>query len=138
MVVGAEYIPAILVDGLGSQGAVYVFTEPASGWTNMTQTAELTAMNAANNANLGASVAISGNTVVADAPRAFVGSVRQGTAYVFTEPASGWADMHQSATLTASDGASLGAVSISGNTVIATGGGAAYLFTHPPMAGPAA
>ena len=26
------------------EGAAYVFTEPASGWTNMTQTAELTAV----------------------------------------------------------------------------------------------
>jgi hypothetical protein len=39
--------------------------------------------------------------------------------------------MTQTAKLTASDGASLGSVSISGSTVAATGSGAAYVFTQP-------
>ena len=70
----------------------------------MTQTAKLTA---SENQEFPAawSVAISDNAVVAGSVEAMVdGKYRQGAAYVFTEPASGWADMLQSATLTASDG----------------------------------
>ena len=71
----------------------------------------------------GSSVSISGNTVVVGAPDDTVGSNnQQGAAYVFTEPGSGWANMTQTAKLTASDGAAgdyFGhSVSISGNTVV--------------------
>ena len=62
-----------------------------------------------------ASVSISGNTVA-------VGASVTGAAYVFTEPSSGWANMTQTAKLTASDGDDIGgAVAISGNTVVVTG-----------------
>lgn len=89
---------------------------------------------------------ISGNTVVAATPNATIGSNKyQGAVYVFVKPRSGWADMTQTAKLTASDGAysdALGSsVAISGNTVIAgapnvTVGsnqyqGAAYVFVKP-------
>lgn len=67
------------------QGAVYVFTKPASGWSNMTQTAKLTVSDEALSGELGYSVAFSGNTIVAGAPGA-------NAAYVFVEPAGGWAD----------------------------------------------
>jgi hypothetical protein len=67
------------------QGAVYVFTKPASGWSNMTQTAKLTVSDETLSGELGFSVAFSGNTIVAGAP----GS---NAAYVFVEPAGGWAD----------------------------------------------
>ncbi|MGA2259786.1 MAG: IPT/TIG domain-containing protein, partial [Thermoguttaceae bacterium] len=136
------------VGGNKNQGAAYVFTEPASGWKNMAQTAKLTASDGAANTVFGWSVSISGNTVVAGAPEATVnGNGNQGAAYVFTEPASGWAgNMTQTAKLTASDGAANNlfgdSVSISGNTVVvgALGGivmagsnrqGAAYVFTEP-------
>ena len=105
------------------QGAAYVFTEPGSGWANMTQTAKLTASDGAAGDDFGFSVSISGNTVVVGAPNATVGgNAGQGAAYVFTEPGSGWANMTQTAKLTASDGAAgddFGySVSISGNTVV--------------------
>ena len=88
------------------QGAAYVFTEPGSGWANMTQTAKLTASDGAADDRFGDSVSISGNTVVVGAPNATVGgNSGQGAAYVFTEPGSGWANMTQTAKLTASDGA---------------------------------
>ena len=68
------------------------------------------------------SVSISGNTVVVGAGDTVSGNIEQGAAYVFTEPASGWADMTQTAELTASDGQAddgFGtSVSISGNTVV--------------------
>ena len=89
------------------QGAAYVFTEPGSGWANMTQTAKLTASDGAAGDDFGTSVSISGNTVVVGAPDATVGANSgQGAAYVFTEPGSGWANTTQTAKLTASDGAS--------------------------------
>ena len=57
------------------QGAAYVFTEPGSGWASMTQSAELTASDGALGDQFGASVAISGNTLVVGAPYATVGGV---------------------------------------------------------------
>ena len=41
-----------------------MFTEPASGWADMTQTAELTASDGQAYDGFGTSVSISGNTVV--------------------------------------------------------------------------
>src|SRR5208337_4114324 len=90
----------------GWQGAVYVYTEPTSGWTNMTQTAKLTASDGMAKDNFGATISISGNTVVVGAEGATVGAnPKQGAAYVFTEPSAGWANMTQTVKLSASDGA---------------------------------
>jgi hypothetical protein len=134
VVVGAPYAT------LGAStysGAAFVFTEPGSGWANMTQTATLTASDGEPDDYFGYSVSISGSTVVVGAPRATVGcSTEQGAAYVFTEPSPGWEDMTQTAELTASDGESYGglgvAVSISGNTAVAASPrGVAFVFTEP-------
>jgi hypothetical protein len=129
------------------QGAAYVFTPRSGKWANMTQTAELTASDGAEEDGLGYSVAISGDTIVAGAPYHAVGSnTRQGAAYVFTMPAGGWENTTQTAELTASDGAGedqLGnSVAIAENTVVAgapfhkvgsdANQGAAYVFTTPP------
>ena len=46
------------------QGKAYVFTEPVSGWTNATQTAELTASDGKPGDWFGYSIAIDGSTVV--------------------------------------------------------------------------
>jgi hypothetical protein len=115
--------PFHTVGANASQGAAYIFVEPANGWNSMTQTAELAASDGAANAFLGSSVAISGNTVVVGADGATVqGNPHQGAAYVFVEPANGWANMTQSAELIASDGYvgdDFGeSVGISGNTVV--------------------
>ena len=111
------------------------------------QQAELSASDGAKNDGLGFAVAVSGNTIVAGAPFHKVGAnARPGAAYVFTMPASGWANATQSAELTASDGAKnegLGdSVAISGNTIVAGAPehsvganeeqGAAYMSTNPP------
>ncbi len=89
------------------EGEAYVFTEYGSTWFSTTETARLTASDGARGSQFGASVSISGNTVVVGAPDATVGgNVEQGAAYVFTEPGSGWAfNMTETAELTASDGA---------------------------------
>jgi len=56
---GAEYFN-------GFQGAAYVFVEPQTGWTKMTQTARLTPSDG-KQGFMGDSVSISGDTVVAGA-----------------------------------------------------------------------
>jgi hypothetical protein len=108
---------------VANQGASYVFVKPAGGWEDMTQTAKLIASDGAARDSLGASIAISGNTVVAGAPYKDIGTnANQGASYVFVKPASGWADMTQTARLTASDGAGNDYfgynVAISGDTVV--------------------
>ena len=115
--VGAPYAA---IGGNSDQGAVYVFTDSASVWT---QTAKLTASDGAAGDQFGTAVSISGNTVVVGAPYAAVGgNSDQGAAYVFTEPGSGWANMTQTAKLTAADGAAGdefgNSVSISGSMAV--------------------
>jgi hypothetical protein len=139
------------VGGNSEQGTAYVFAEPSGGWTNMAQTAKLTASDGAADNVFGNSVAIDSETdtvvVAADAP--FSGP---GAAYVFTAPSGGWASVTQpitpitqTAEFTASNGAEGdrfgNSVSISDNTVVVgayydtVGGnvyqGAAYVFTEP-------
>jgi hypothetical protein len=139
IVIGA-YSAAVGV--VADEGAAYVFTEPASGWTDMTQTAKLNApFVAPAGANFGISIAISGNTIA-------VGDFGFGMAFVYVKPASGWTNTSQAAELTASDDAGVNggfgnSVSISGNT-IAVGAadlgaspsnekqGAVYVFNEPP------
>jgi trimeric autotransporter adhesin len=116
--------PNATVGGNTEQGAVYVFAEPPSGWASETQAAKLTAPDGDAYDELGTSVAVSANTVVAGPHSATVnGNPGQGAAYVFVEPAGGWASETQAAKLTASDGAAadqLGfSVAVSGNTVVA-------------------
>lgn len=131
--------PDATVNGNSAQGASYVFVEPSNGWRDMTETAELSASDGFVDAEFGSSVAISGNSILVGAPGAFVSS--PGSAYIFVEPPQGWADMTQTAELTASDGTGGdyfgSAVSISGNTSVVgafqpgQGSGAAYVFVAP-------
>jgi hypothetical protein len=108
------------------QGTAYVYVMPTTGpWVNATPTADLTASDAQTGDELGWSVAISGNTIVAGArARAIGGDDGQGAAYVWTEPSGGWVTTSaDTAELTAGDGStddSLGeSVAISGTTVAA-------------------
>ena len=131
----------IHINAAGAQGPITI--DP------FVQEAKLTASDGAADDFFGDSVSISGSTLVVGAYEAMVGTyAEQGAAYVFTEPASGWANMTQTAELTASDGAAYDRfgwhVAISGNTVvvgapyagatlsgttIVPGPGAAYVFT---------
>jgi FG-GAP repeat len=124
-------------------GAAYVFTKPAAGWTNATQTAKLTSSDGQPNEDFGVSVSSASNVVVAGSPYEAIGTNQaQGAAYVYVEPATGWTNATQTAKLTASDGYRLGtSVSLSGNilaagapgTVVGSnpGQGAAYVFVKP-------
>jgi trimeric autotransporter adhesin len=133
------------LSGGEESGAVYVFVQPAGGWANGTETAKLTASDAAADLR-GPSLAISGDTVVAGAPlNDVVGHDAQGSAYVFVKPAGGWASETETATLTASDGAAGdyfgNSVAVSGGMLVAGApyaevsghldGGAAYVFVKP-------
>lgn len=103
-------------------GAAYGFVKPPAGWSDMTQTAELTG-SAGHQAGLFASaVAVSNGTVIVGAPSQTSDSVLySGAAYVYVKPASGWKNMAETAQLSARDATSNGAfgwsVSISADTV---------------------
>jgi probable HAF family extracellular repeat protein len=145
VVVGA---PLATIGTNHMQGAAYVFVKPRSGWSNLTEVAKLTASDGAVVSVLGLSVSISGDTVVAGATgasRPHCPQCEQGAVYVFVKPATGWADMTETAKLTASDAVAFDAlgysVAISGNTVVAGEVGdifdglgdraAAYVFVEP-------
>ena len=114
--------PAATANG-AAQGAVYVFSEAAGGWSAAPSVVELT--EPATNTTIdrfGIAVALSGTTLVAGANNANGG---KGAAWVFTEPAGGWTSgtIPAPAELTASDGASGNgfgfAVATDGTTVVA-------------------
>jgi hypothetical protein len=114
-------------DAHNGQGAAYVFVKPASGWTNMTETAQLIGSDAYQ--VMGSSVAMSGNTVVVGANNP------TNAAYVFVEPPTGWANMTQTAKLTSSFASAPGfggRVAIDGNVIVVGGcSGQAFLFVEP-------
>jgi hypothetical protein len=61
-------------------GAAYVFVKPPGGWATMTETAKLTAADAASSAYFGTSVDIGGGTIVVGA---YGDRFSQGAAYIF-------------------------------------------------------
>jgi trimeric autotransporter adhesin len=72
------------IGGIESPGAAYVFAKPAGGWASQHEAAKLTASDGTEDSELGNSVAIDGDTVVAGAPGAQVGANSfQGALYVF-------------------------------------------------------
>jgi len=111
---------------------VYLYVKPASGWTNMTQTAKLTASVPTSRFGLG--LAISGGTVVIGA----YGTNQEGTAYVYVKPSSGWVDMQQTGELLATDKGDFGlAVGVSENTIVVgaptalSQNGVVYVYRKP-------
>ncbi len=134
------------------QGAVYVFVRPEGGWMDATQTARLTVSDADAQDNLGQSVDIAGDTIVAGAANADNTAMDAedgpGAAYVFIRPEGGWVNSTEAAKLTAGDGAAYDRFGFSvklGDGVIAVGtpndgntgstatdgSGAAYVFVRP-------
>ena len=137
IVIGARQDDADTNDN--DEGAAYVFTKPASGWADMTQTAKLTAFGAAAGDEFGISVAVDGNTILVGAHQ---NDSDDGAAYVFTKPFTGWADSSETAKLIASDAAAddeFGiSVAVDGDTAVigarqdddnGSQSGSAYVFT---------
>jgi len=136
IVIGADFAR---VSGIAAQGAAYVFVKPAGGWTSGTETAKLTASDPAYHNIFAASVAISGDVIVIGAPDGYSSQGRTGAAYVFVEPAGGWASAMETAKLTATDAGSghrVGSsVAIAGDTIVVGDPGyrgAVYVFVKPP------
>jgi trimeric autotransporter adhesin len=117
--------PGSKVASNAMQGAVDVFSKPASGWAgSLTPKQQLTASDGEAHDAFGIAVAISGETIVAGADLHAVGkNAGQGAVYVFVEPASGWKTATQTAELTDATGEAgelLGhSVAISGTTIVA-------------------
>ena len=108
-------------------GAAYVFVEPPAGWSDMTQTAELSAAGLPAESGFGFSVATSGKNVAVGAPGYVPGGngvfFGQGAFYLFTQPPGGWADSSTpKVKVVAPDGSTrdvLGnSIAISGSTVV--------------------
>jgi hypothetical protein len=130
-----------IVVGEHYKNLAYVFVKPTNGWTNMAQTAELSATDSGLFDQFGFSVATTGNVVVVGSPSA----TDPGEAYIFVEPPGGWQNMTQTAELSASDGTPTdyfgSAVAINAKMVLVGaetapigtnfGQGAAYLFVKP-------
>ena len=137
----------------GARGAAYVFTAPGGIWTGtVNESARLSASDAAVNDNFGGAVAVDGNTIVVGAQLddILAAGDDEGSAYVFVKPAAGWSGLlSQNAKLTASDGATTGAVDdnfanavdVSGDTVVVGAAfdnvgananqGSVYVFVKP-------
>jgi hypothetical protein len=124
-------------NGHYDEGAAYIFVEPAGGWTDMTQTAELKRPYSdyrERPGKFGVSVAIDGDTAVVG----WVGTYAGGHVYVFVEPAGGWentSDFTGDLTpIESYDFDGFGCcVAIDGDTIIAAGG--VYGRTGPEAAG---
>jgi hypothetical protein len=130
VVAGAPYA-TVGSPAQNQRGAAYVFTEPASGWMNMTQTVKLTAADGPEYSDFGMSVGISGGTIAVGSWSDTMGnSTNQGSAYVFTEPVSGWANVATATKLLASDGEAYDYF----GTSIAVGGG--LIAVGAPQYGP--
>jgi hypothetical protein len=64
-------------------GKTYVFSEPAGGWTNATETAQITVPVIPTYAYFGQTLALSGNSLL-------VGGENTHAAYIFLKPETGW------------------------------------------------
>jgi len=124
VVVGAPQIST--GDGKG-----YVFVKPPGGWTNMTQTAELTPSKPKYQGNFGLSAVIDHNTALISAPVGY-------RAYVFIKPKTGWKDTHETAELTDPNAGYWfgGSLALQGDVALigddnAGQGGAAFLYVRP-------
>jgi hypothetical protein len=141
--------PTASVNGQADAGAVYEFSKPAGGWAPATETAKLTASDAAQNAQLAQAIAISsdGSTIIAGDANLSDGGLYAGAVYEFSKPGGGWSSATETARLTPSDPTQYGflgeylGISGDGSTVISsvpnatvngiTYAGAVYEFSKP-------
>jgi len=119
------------------QGVAYVFVKPPAGWSNMTETAKLSAPDAQPVAYFGLSVAISGNAILVGSPEQTIdGMDDRGAAYIFVEPKAGWTTTSQSTNeFIVPNSSELGwTVALDAGTAVASapGNGVAFLYAKPP------
>jgi hypothetical protein len=116
-------------------GALYVFEEPAGGWTSTTENAMLTASDGVAGDGLGWSVAVNGDTIVGGAVNATVnGNQGQGALYVFENLSENWSSTTQTAKLTANNQEFSGlglSVSASDDTILGSADGSAFVWVKP-------
>ena len=79
-------------DVSGGQGTAYVFVKPVGGWTGTIteETARLTVNGGPFSDAFGASLGMSGDTIVVGAPADCDTCTGPGSAYVFVKPVGGW------------------------------------------------
>jgi hypothetical protein len=129
---GSTVVVGAYTAGSQRTGEAYIFEKPATGWTTMTETADLNAP--ADGRFFGWSVGVSGNIVIVAAPQA-----SPNTAFIFLKPATGWTSTSTAnAFVRAKDGVYGdlfgNTVSISGSTAIVgapdhnVDSGAAYVY----------
>ena len=133
--------PSVAIDGdtvvVGAyqhdsnMGSAFVYIKPGTGWDDGTETAKLTASDAAAGDKFGYSVAVEDDIVVVGA---YGDNSARGSAYIFTKPATGWVDGTEAAQLAASvpnDNDRFGsAVAVDGDTLVVgtENGNAAHVF----------
>jgi hypothetical protein len=129
IVVGAPSI-SVLTPGLGR---AYVFTKTASGWHEI---GELAVSGTTPGDLFGASVAVSGRTIVVGAPSH---ASKAGAAYVFTNAGNHWQAEELKGYDTVAKDDFGGSVAVSGSTIVvgafdhASEAGRAYVFTKGAM-----
>jgi len=127
-----------------SEGTVYVFERPVSGWSgnNVFEDAILHPTNPETDEYFGKSLDIDGDVIVVGA---YGDNSLRGSAYVYVKPDTGWENMTQTAKLTSSveqDGDDFGkSVSISGDVIVIgayqddyssiSNCGSAYIYVKP-------
>jgi hypothetical protein len=84
--------------GATDSGAVYVYTKPATGWQDATETARLTPSTPATQGEFGTGLSMQGDTILVGQHQPGPGG---GAAYVFVEPPGGWANATETAKLLA-------------------------------------
>lgn len=90
------------IGGVGDAGSVYIFEKPLGGWTDMTETAKLTASDGDSGDIFGSSVSIKSSHAIVGACRHDTdGLVDSGSVYIFEKPPGGWIDMTETVILTA-------------------------------------
>ena len=134
-----ENIAVIGAKGMGSTGAAYVFQDAGDGWI---QAARLTPTDGASYDDFGASVAISGTTVVVGSPTNDAAGTNAGAAYVYRYTPLVWQQIDRLAPSDADRADRFGAsVAIDGTAIIVgaeAGGdgpvssGSAYVFEETP------
>lgn len=114
--------------GKSDAGAVYIFQRSGTTWT---QVAKLTASNSATGDNLGISVDLDGDTILAGAWLKTLLTSQQGAAYVFTRSAAGtWSQQAQLSDVGGSASDWFGnRVALEGDTAVISSPGDDVIFT---------